>query len=98
MYSMDDLLALADAEKADGLKLLVGEPPVIVRDGKRRQIEGPVITGEDTELFLLSLANSRQRRDFRERGCATFFFQFRGSILFLVSAWIRDGMIEFDIQ
>ena len=103
---MDDLLALADAEKADKLKLHFGKPPVMVwydkypklPGGKASLIEGPAITSEDSEHFLFSLANSRQRREIRERGGATFFFLFRGSILFLVRASVTDGVVGFEIQ
>lgn len=103
---MDDLLARADAEKADKLELHLGKPPAMVWydkypklwSGKVGPIEGPAITIEDSEHFLFSLANSRQRREIRERGCSTFFFLFRGSILFLVRASVTDGVVGFEIQ
>ena len=106
MYSVDDLLQLAHIEKADELRLHVGKPPVLVwRDnypqlvgGKRRVLEGPEITLEDSEHFLLKLTNSRQRRDIREHGQATFFFLFQGRILFLVRAKAEDEVVGFVIQ
>jgi hypothetical protein len=106
MYSMDDLLRLAHIEKADELRLFVGKPPVLVwRDnypklvgGKRRLLEGPEITIEDSEHFLLSLTNSRQRRDIWDYGYATFFFLFQGKILFLVRAKVEGEVVGFLIQ
>jgi hypothetical protein len=107
MYSIDDLLRLAHIEKADELRLHVGKRPVMVwhdehpfaRDhDKHRYIEGPAITIEDSEHFLLSLANSRYRRDIREHGGATFFFLFQGKILFLVRANVENGVMGFEIQ
>ncbi len=98
MYSMDDLLQLARAERADELKLHVGSPPVVVVRGEPHTIEGPVITAADAEQFLLSITNTRQRRMIRERGWAQFFYTFRASERFLVLARIEEEHIGFDIQ
>ena len=99
MYSMEDLLSLARNEHAEELKLHVGKPPVIVREGEHHVIEGPDITPENTEQFLLEITDTRQRRYLRERGWMQFFYPFRGGLTrFLVLAKIEDDGIGFDIQ
>ena len=96
MYSVDDLLNRATAEKAE-LKLRVGQPPIIVLGGEQRMAEGPEVTFEDAEQFLLSLANSRQRRIFRTKGWLLFFHEHRRQ-RFLVLVKFVEEHIEFDIQ
>lgn len=98
MYSVDDLLQRVLAERADELKLHVGAPPVMMQGDNQLLLEGPPVTAEDAEQFLLSIANTRQRRDIRERGWAEFFYLFRGSVRFLVRARMEDGNVGFDIQ
>ena len=95
---MDDLLQLAKAEQAEELKLHIGKPPVIVRQGKRHVIEGPAITAEDSEHFLLSIASTRQRRQIRAQGWAQFFYLFRHKTRFLVLVRIEEEGVGFDIQ
>src|SRR5258706_13170092 len=84
MDSMDDLLSLTKAERAEELRLHVGTPPIIVIRGEHHTIEGPPITSENAEQLLRSVADTRQVREFRERGTAEFVYSFRGSSPFLV--------------
>ena len=95
---MDDLLYLAIRKRAEKLKLRIGKPPIIVLRGKLQVIRGPEITAEDAERFLLSIANTRQRRHFRERGWVEFFYMYRDTIRFLVLVRIGREDVEFDIQ
>ncbi len=95
MYSIDDLLHLLLSEGGERLYLCVGDAPVIVLDGERLILEGPVITREDAELFLRTLANTRQRRDLREHGAVKFMFRFRNRSSFVVRARIEDDDLEF---
>jgi hypothetical protein len=46
---MDNLLHLLLSDGADELRLHVGQPPVVVLDGKEEPLEGPAITTEDAE-------------------------------------------------
>ena len=98
MYLMDDLLYLAVTKRAEQLKLRIGKPPVIVLTGKHHMVEGPDITAENAERFLLSIANTRQRRHFRERGWVQFFYMYRGLKRFLILVKIDGGNVEFDIE
>jgi Tfp pilus assembly pilus retraction ATPase PilT len=98
MYSMDDLLHLLHSDGADELRLHVGRPPVIVLDGEEQPLEGPAITNEDAEQLFQCVANTRQRRDLRERSAVEFIYRFRGRASFVVRARLKDENIELDIH
>ena len=95
---MDDLLHLVHSDGADGLRLQVGQAPVIVIDGEDQQIEGPAITVEDAERLLHSITDTRQRRDLREHGDIEFIYRFRRRASFVVRAKIRDESVFLDIH
>jgi len=98
MYSMDDLLHLLKAEKADALKLWVGEPPVIIRNGEPHRVEGPAITDEDAEQLLHSITTTRQRRELREREVVEFIYTFRRQTPFVVRAVLVNESIVMHIH
>jgi Tfp pilus assembly pilus retraction ATPase PilT len=98
MYSMDDLLHIVHSDGADGLRLRVGQPPVIVLDGEEQQIEGPAITIENAEQLLHGISDTRQRRDLREHGAVDFIYRFRGRVSFVVCAKIEDENVYLDIH
>ena len=95
---MNDLLDLVNSERADAIKLHVGAPPVLVRNGESHAIEGPKITTENAEQLLRSIANTRQRRELRERGLVRFVFRFRRSTDFIVLARMEDENVGIDIH
>ena len=82
MYSMDDLLHLVNSDGTAQLRLHFA--PVLVRSGEPRKFGGLVITYEDAEHLLQSIANTRQRRELRARGRVQFGYQFRNITDFLV--------------
>jgi Tfp pilus assembly ATPase PilU len=98
MYSIDDLLQLLKSENADELRLHVGKPPVVVLEGEQHIIEGPPITTENAEDFLHSIANTRQRRELRQRGLVQFVYRFRRITDFVVRARLEDETVGIDIQ
>jgi len=95
---MDDLLHILNSDGADELKLHVGAPPVIVLDGEHQAVEGQPITTEDGEQLLQSIANTRQRRELRERGMVQFVYRFRNVTDFVVCARMENGNVGIDIQ
>lgn len=95
---MDDLLQLVQSERAEALRLVVGHAPVIVVKGKGHRLEGPPLTAENAEVFLQSIADSRQRRHLRENGWAQFFYKFQGSARFLIAAEIERERLRFYIR
>ena len=97
MYSMDDLLSLVKEEKADALKIQVGSPPVLVLHGEDNAVEGPAIVSEEAELLLQCVANSRQRRELRQRGTVQFVFRFQHTTDFVIRVTVKDESIDIEI-
>lgn len=95
---MDDLLHLVHSDGAEGLKLQVGQPPIIVMDGEARTVEGPAITVDNAERLLQSITDTRQRRDLRQHGDIRFVYRFRQCADFVVHAKIRDENVFIDIH
>jgi Tfp pilus assembly pilus retraction ATPase PilT len=98
MYSIDDLLHLANSDGADELRLHVGTLPIVVLGGEHHTIEGPPITTEDAEQLLHSITNTRQRRELREHGLVRFIYRFRRITDFVVCARMEDENIGIDIH
>jgi len=98
MYSMDDLLHLLHSDGADGLRLHVGQPPVIILEGEPQPLEGPAITTEDAAQLLQSITNTRQRRELREHGSVEFIYRFRGRASFVVRARMENENIAIEIH
>ena len=98
MYSRDDLLQLLKSEKADELRLRAGKPRIIVLEGEQRVLEGPAITIEEAWDLLQSIANSRPRRELRQRGILKFIYRFRRITDFVISARLEDESVEMDVQ
>lgn len=98
MYSIDDLLHLVNSDRADALRLYVGDPPVILLDGEPYKIEVPSITAEDAKQFLHSITNTRQRLELSENGTVRFVYRFRRITDFVVSIQIQNEIVKIDIQ
>jgi Tfp pilus assembly ATPase PilU len=98
MYSIDDLLSLVATEQAEELRLHAGNPPVLVVQSEHHAVEGPALTGENTEQLLRSVANSRQIRQFREHRMGDFLYTFQESLRFRVHATLEDENVGLDLQ
>ena len=98
MYSVDDLFHLLHSDGADELRLHVGTPPVIVLDGEHQLLEGPAITTESAEHLLQNIANTRQRRELRERGVVEFVYRFRHRANFVVRARMEGENVGIDVH
>ena len=97
-YDMTDLLTLVYSERARGLSLHTGQPPVFHLGGEAHTVEGPAITPENADALLRSLASTRQVREFREHGTAEFLYTFRGSTQFRVQATLQHDEVHLDLQ
>ena len=97
MYSVDQLLRLVKDEKAEALKIQIGSPPVIVLHGQNHDLEGPAICAEDAEQLLQRVANSRHRRELRQRGAVQFIFRFQHSTDFVIRATLKDENVGIEI-
>ena len=83
-YTINDLLGLVVTEKARGLSLHAGHPPVVSVRGEAYAIEGPDISFLNADELLRSLATTRQIRELRERGQIEFLHDFQGHAQFKV--------------
>jgi Tfp pilus assembly pilus retraction ATPase PilT len=97
MYALDDLLHLVHSDGAESLRLHIGQPPIVFMDGMAHPLEGPVITAEDTERFLQSVANTRQRRELWQQGGVQFIYRFRRVADFVVMIRLTEGQVGIDI-
>src|SRR5213075_254386 len=96
-YEMTDLLTLVLSERAEGLSLRAGEPPVVHLRADPHTIEGPAITPENAESLLRSLADTRQVRQLRAAGALEFVYTFR-DISFRVQVRAEDEDVSLDLQ
>jgi len=97
-YDMTDLLTLAVSERAERLSLHAGQPPVVHVHGEANTVEGPVITPDNADSLLRSLAGTRYMREFRERGAVAFVHTFQDSAQFRVQARLEHDEIQIDLQ
>lgn len=95
---MDNLLHLVHSDGAQGLKLHVGQPPLVVLDGEEQPLDGQAITFEEAELLLLSISTTRQRRDLWERGWVDFIYRFRNRVNFVVHAQVENRSVKMEIH
>ena len=93
-YSIDALLQLLHSDGADELRLLVGQPPLIVLDGEPQAIDGPALVADDAEQLLHGVTDTRQRRDLRDHGRIEFIYNFRDRASFVICAKIDHGNVQ----
>jgi Tfp pilus assembly pilus retraction ATPase PilT len=96
MYSINDLLNLVIAEKAEELHLDFGVPPAIRVRKELNVIEGPEVTTENIKLLLQSIASEQQIQEIKNRGNLKFIFPF-GEHHFRVSATTRGDSFTVKI-
>ena len=96
-YDINDLLTLVVTERANGLSLHTGQPPVVHLKGEAHPVEGPAITPENADAILRRLASTRQVREFREHASLEFTYTFHDSTQFRVQARMRNDQLRLDI-
>lgn len=97
MYSVDQLLRLVQSSSAGELSLIVGQPPILVFNGREEPIDGPALTKEDAEHLFRSMSDTRQRRELRENGTVEFIYRFLQHT-FVLSAKVTDENIYMAIH
>lgn len=66
-YQMTDLLRLAVDNDASDLHLVVGRPAVLRIDGVLVDIDGPVLTGQETRRLIYGVLNDHQKQMFEDK-------------------------------
>jgi twitching motility protein PilT len=65
-YEMTDLLHIAIENDASDLHLAVGRPPTYRIDGDLVDVEGPVLTGQETRRLIYGVLGDMQKQKFEE--------------------------------
>ena len=97
-YTIDDLLDLVVTEKAKGLSLHAGHPPVVSVRDEAYAIEGPDISSQNADELLRSLATTRQIRELRDRGRIEFLHDFQGQAQFKVLVKSSEDEFQIDLE
>lgn len=91
-YSLDDLLHLIVAERAQALHLVAGRPPVLELREVLHIIEGPNLAVEDTEVYLEQIAPDGVMSEFSLKDLVSFDLCIRA----FWCVFPRDGFWEND--
>jgi len=65
-YEMTDMLHLAIEHGASDLHLAVGRPPIYRIDGVLLDVDGPVLTGQETRRLVYGILGDMQKQKFEE--------------------------------
>ena len=91
MIEMSDLMSLMVELKASDLHIEVGVPPCIRLHGDMQPLDTDVLTPDDTERLVKSIASDGQFRQIQECGSVDFGFGFGDLARFRVSAFKQKG-------
>ena len=97
-YNVIDLLQLIVAERAEGLTLQSGKPPVIELQGISNSIEGPALSPENVDILLRDLAGTRRMREFRQRGNIEFVYTYQNAAQFQVEAKTEGDQVRIELR
>jgi Tfp pilus assembly pilus retraction ATPase PilT len=98
MYSMRDLLNLVAREGADELHLEPGRPPVMVLQGKRRVIDGTLVTNDHVAELFKGIATEDQKQELDRCGTSHFAFAAPNSARFLIGATLQGASLRLSIK
>ena len=90
---MNELLQLTVDEEASDLHISVGIPPTLRIHGSLHPLDTPVLTPEDTERLMKSIASPDIQQKVREGGGADFGFGFGEAARFRVSVLKQKGNV-----
>lgn len=91
MVEMSDLLQFVVDEGASDLHIEVGAPPTVRIHGEMTPLELPMLTAQDTERLVKSIASEAHLQQIQEVGTADFGFGFADLARFRVSAFKQKG-------
>ena len=98
MYHLKNLLLLAAQQGADELLLEPDQPPRMRLHGKVRVLDGPLLTSDDVDELLRSIATEEQRRELELCGDAHFRYADDNLAQFSVHARISDNRLHLIIK
>src|SRR2546430_134888 len=65
-YEMADLLRATVEHQSSDLHIAVGRPPVLRIHGELLNVEGPVLTGQETRRLIYGVLSDSQKQKFEE--------------------------------
>ena len=86
---MKDLLKMVAHERAEELRLHIGEPPIVVLQGEARALDVPIVTRESANELFSSIATEEQMKELHQCGDIHFIYDFQSSARFGVTATIQ---------
>ncbi len=98
MYNLKDLLVLMAREGAEELLLEPDQPPRMVLRGKMRVLDGPMLTADEVEGLVQSIASVEQRREIAVCGDARFHYVADHLAKFSVHAQTQNNLLRVKIK
>jgi Tfp pilus assembly ATPase PilU len=98
MYNLKDLLVLMARESAEELLLEPDQPPRMLLRGKMRVLDGPILTADEVEGLVQSIATEEQRREIAMCGDARFQYVAEHMAKFSVDAQTHDNLLRVKIR
>lgn len=92
-YEMNDLLELVCEENASDLHLHVGQPPTLRMSGSMTPIDGPPLTGADTEMLMLAITPDHHQQNIKLNGGTDFGFAYLDKARFRVAVFKSKGCL-----
>jgi len=90
-YEMNDLLTLVVEEGASDLHIQVGQSPTLRLHGEMIPVDGPNLTGEDTEALVMAITSEERLQEVKSSGGCDFGFSFMDRARFRVSVLKARG-------
>lgn len=97
MYRMQDLLKLVTRERAEGLYLEPGRPPIMMLHGKARVMDGGLVTSDDISALFHSIASDEQNQELTRCGDSQFLFTSEDSGRFKIIAMTNAGQLDLRV-
>lgn len=93
-FSIDEIARQAVEKGASDIHITAGTPPMIRLSGSLVPLQGyPVMTPKDTQQFIYSFMNEKQKKTFEERKELDFSFGIRGVGRFRVNVFYQRGTV-----
>ena len=88
---VDRLLETVVKRKASDIHLAVGRPPTLRLNGRLRELQTKVLTGEDTISLMKAITPERIQQEYEETGSGDFGFAFGEEARFRVAIFKQRG-------
>ena len=88
---VDRLLETVVKRKASDIHLAVGRPPTLRLNGRLRELQTKVLTGEDTVSLMKAITPERIQQEYEETGSGDFGFAFGEEARFRVAIFKQRG-------